>query len=184
MKYMMTGFSVLIKTTVCREVKLHHWSESHQCISLQRRSWGIQMPRRQSHPSLSPHSQVACPHWAWYSPQCSGSCDLQICMLVLCSSGSCIWNMDVTAKHIPLYSTMMQVSISGCTPSIRIMNLRCSSIWQHRKQDNGWLHYHNSYSISLVALRKDVSNSNLHLARHQTAWRWCWWAQPGFAPDT
>lgn len=24
---------------------------------------------------------------------------------------------------------MMQVSISGCTPSIRIMNLRCSSIW-------------------------------------------------------
>ena len=121
---------------------VNYWSEPHHCISLHRRSWGIQMRLRQSHSSSSPHSVVVCLHLAWCSPQYSGSCDLKsksiMLIFLLCKSSDDIYSTTIIKKHAPLYSTMMQVSISGCTPSIKIMNLRCWSIcW--RSRDSVWL---------------------------------------------
>lgn len=97
--------------------------ESHHCISLRKRSWGIRTPPRQSRSSSGPHSWVAGPRWAWCSPRCSGSYGLQAHRLIHAACPQTVSGRG-TEERAPLYWTMIQVSISGCTPSIRIMNLR------------------------------------------------------------
>lgn len=94
-----------------------------------------------------------------------------------------------TDVAVPLYSTMMHVSISGWTPSIRIMNLRCSSIWNIANHINTVpIYFFNLFFFSFVFMhfkifkatatyvfpdtkRNHVDVGKLYLALFQVPWK-------------